>query len=545
MKSHLQVVRQAFKPILPKVLSSPALKLGEALGAAGDKEQIEKLFPNTYGIPSVQFVEGETLASKALRVGIILSGGQAPGGHNVIAGIYDYVTRMGGVLIGFKGGPRGLFTGDYVEISKEMMDSYRNMGGFDMIGSGRDKIESEEQFAESQRFAEELKLDGIIVIGGDDSNTNAAVLAEKFAANGCACKVCGCPKTIDGDLKNEFIPISFGFDTACKTFAELVGNVETDCLSAKKYYHFVRLMGRSSSHITLEVALQTQPNAVLLSEVVEAKKQSLESVVSEIVKIIVDRAAAGKNYGVVLVPEGLIEFIPELGVLIHELNDVMSHEGVEATVEGILPHLTAPSAKVLKFLPPTIAAQLLADRDPHGNVQVSRIETEKLLVEIAQTQLAELAKDGKYSGKFNPLYHFFGYEGRCGMPSNFDANYCYALGYGAGALIHNNQNGMMSSVSDLEKPVSEWSCGGVPITMMMNMEKRHGVMKPVIKKAFMDLSGLPYVTVAKNKESWAMEDLYSSPGPIQFYGPAADDITKTLALEIETKKSGFKDSSFI
>lgn len=479
--------------------------------------------------------------STPLRIGCVLSGGQAPGGHNVISGLYDYVKSVNkdGELIGFLDGPKGLFTGKYVTIDDTHMNKYRNMGGFDIIGSGRDKIETPEQFAGSKAVAEKLNLDGLIIIGGDDSNTNAAVLAEYFAANDCKTRVVGGPKTIDGDLKIPgLIDISFGFDTACKTYSELIGNVCLDALSSGKYYHFIRLMGRAASNITLECALQTHPNITLLGEEVAARKQNLSSITEEIVHVIVERAAAGKNYGVILVPEGLIEFVPEINTLLKEINELLAN-GTESTVTAVGDALSANSAALFNYLPASIRKQLLADRDPHGNVQVSLIETEKLLAETVQHELDRLTRAGKYKQTFTPQFHFYGYEGRCGLPSDFDTLYCYSLGYNAGALIHRGQTGVMSSVTNLEDYVENWKCGGVPLTALMNIERRHGKNKPVIKKALVDLRSLPFKTFASKRDTWAHGDHYRCPGPIQFHEVTgngktrADPLCFTLALELK------------
>ena len=463
---------------------------------------------------------------------------EAPGGHNVISGLFDGIKahHADSVLFGFLDGPRGLFTGKFIEITRELMDGYRNMGGFDIIGSGRDKIETPEQFAGAKDVAQRLRLDGVVVIGGDDSNTNAAVLAEFFEAHSMHTRVIGCPKTIDGDLKIPgHMDISFGFDTACKTYAELIGNVCLDALSSGKYYHFIRLMGRAASNITLECALQTQPNVTLIGEEVAANKQNLSSITEEIVQVIVARAAAGKNYGVILVPEGLIEFVPEMNVLLHEVNELLAG-GVAATVAAVAEELSPNSAALFNYLPMSIRKQLLADRDPHGNVQVSLIETEKLLAETVQHELHRLARSGKYKAHFCPQFHFFGYEGRCSLPSDFDSLYCYALGFNAATLVKHRQTGLISSVLNLDAPVSQWTCSGVPLTALMNLERRHGKDKPVIKKALVELKSLPFLTFAEHRDDWAHFDRYRSAGPIQLNstsGSALPDLCFTLKLELE------------
>ena len=468
-----------------------------------------------------------------MKVGVVLSGGQAPGGHNVIAGLYDYVKKISpqSTMIGFCDGPHGVMTGRYVEMDDDFVDSYRNSGGFDMIGSGRHKIEKPDQFAAAMKFCSELDLDGLVIIGGDDSNTNAAILAEYFSANNCKTRVCGCPKTIDGDLKvDPYIPVSFGFDTACRTYSELIGNLGNDVLSSQKYYHFVRLMGRSASHIALECALQTRPNACIICEEVEQKKQTLQMITQQIVDIVCKRSDVGRNYGIVLLPEGLIEFIPEFNHLIAEINDILA-TGVESTEDAVAAKLSASNAKVFSYLPNSIKQQLLMDRDPHGNVQVAKIETEKLLAQTVAAELEKKEQKGEFKGKFRPQFHAYGYEGRSGLPSEFDATYCYVLGQNVGALLSLGQTGLISSVTNLVAPVADWKCGGVPITMMCNMEKRHGHMKPVIKKALVELSGKPFECFASQRGAWAQYDLYRSPGPLQF-GEGGLELSITLSLEL-------------
>ena len=542
-KSALQIARAAYQPKLPQALKGAVVaKEGEPTQSVADQEAIKALFPNTYGMPLIQFVEGEAPAFPAINVGVILSGGQAPGGHNVISGLFDGIKKLNAdsKLYGFILGPGGLVDHSYKELTAEIIDEYRNTGGFDIIGSGRTKLEKEEQFEKGYEIIKELGIKALVIIGGDDSNTNACVLAEYYAAKNYGVQVIGCPKTIDGDLKNEMIETSFGFDTACKTYAEVIGNIQRDCNSARKYWHFIKLMGRSASHIALECALQVQPNICIVSEEVEAKEMSLDDVVTYIAQVVADRAAAGNNFGTVLIPEGLIEFIPAMKRLIAELNDFLAHNGEEFAAidkaeqrQYIIDHLTAENAAIYASLPEGVARQLSLDRDPHGNVQVSLIETEKLLSEMVSNKLAAWKKEGKYVGKFAPQHHFFGYEGRCAAPSNFDADYCYSLGYTASMLIANGKTGYMSSVRNTTAPAAEWIAGGVPITMMMNMERRHGEMKPVIQKALVKLDGAPFKKFAACREEWAKETAYVYPGPIQYFGPTevCDEPTKTLQLE--------------
>ena len=542
-KSALQIARAAYQPKLPKALTGAvAVKEGEPTQSVADQEAIEKLFPNTYGMPLIQFVEGQAQNTAEMNVGVILSGGQAPGGHNVISGLFDGIKKLNAnnKLYGFILGPGGLVDHNYKELTADIIDEYRNTGGFDIIGSGRTKLEKEEQFEKGYEILKELGIKALVIIGGDDSNTNACVLAEYYAAKNYGVQVIGCPKTIDGDLKNEMIETSFGFDTACKTYAEVIGNIERDCNSARKYWHFIKLMGRSASHIALECALQTQPNICIISEEVEAKNMSLDDVVTYIAQAVADRAAAGNNFGTVLIPEGLIEFIPAMKGLIAELNDFLAHNGeefnsIEANKqrEYIISKLSAENSAIYASLPEGVARQLSLDRDPHGNVQVSLIETEKLLSEMVGKKLAAWKAEGKYVGKFSAQHHFFGYEGRCAAPSNFDADYCYSLGYTASLLIASGKTGYMSSVRNTTAPAAEWIAGGVPITMMMNMERRHGEMKPVIQKALVKLDGAPFKKFAANRDAWAKETAYVYPGPIQYFGPTevCDEPTKTLQLE--------------
>ena len=545
--SALQKERAKYQPKLPKSLQG-AVKLveGAKTESVADQKEIAELFPNTYGMPIFTFEEGtETGEKKPVNVGVILSGGQAPGGHNVISGIFDGIKKINpeSKLYGFLGGPGGLVDHDYVELTAEIIDDYRNTGGFDIIGSGRTKLEEHKQFEKGFEISKDLNLNALVIIGGDDSNTNACVLAEYYAAKNAGIQVIGCPKTIDGDLKNSMIETSFGFDTATKVYSELIGNIQRDANSAKKYWHFIKLMGRSASHIGLECALKTQPNITLISEEVADEKQTLHEIVENMAGIIAKRAEHGYNFGVALIPEGLIEFIPEMKVLIGELNDLLAEGTKTAEIfqnikrsyrpEWIAEKITPESAAVFKSLPLGIANQLTLDRDPHGNVQVSLIETEKLLGEMVKAKLDEMKKEGNYSGKFGAQYHFFGYEGRCAAPSNFDADYCYSLGYTASFLISEGKTGYMASVRNLIAPADEWIAGGVPITMMMNMEKRHGHMKPVIQKALVELNGAPYKYFVSKRGEWAFNPRFIYPGPIQYFGPTevCDQTTETLKLE--------------
>ncbi len=549
--SPLQKERLAYKPKLAGALANGIknikLTLGSETEAMGNKEDIKNLFPHVYSKPIAKFAtQGKDLSDEPKNLGVILSGGQAPGGHNVIAGLFDALKTANkeNKLYGFLGGPSGIVDGKYIEITDEIIDAYRNTGGFDIIGSGRTKLETQDQFKKALEVCKKLNIGAIVIIGGDDSNTNACLLAEWMAENNTGISVIGCPKTIDGDLKNEQIEISFGFDTATKTYAELIGNIQRDANSAKKYWHFIKLMGRSASHVCLEVALQTQPNITLIGEEVEAKKQSLNEIVSYMATIIAQRGNAGKNFGTALIPEGLIEFIPEMKVMIASLNDLLAtlekdesykSASQDKKYEIIVSKLDMESANLFNSLPSQIKAQLLMDRDPHGNVQVSKIETEKLLIEMVREKLEEMKKQGSYKGKFADQAHFFGYEGRCAMPSNFDADYCYSLGYNAFALVQSGLTGYLSSIKNTTKPASEWVAGGVPLTMMMNMERRHGEMKPVIKKALVDLDGAPFKALKDNRDKWAKEDCYIFPGAIQYFGPSnvCDNTTITLQLEQE------------
>ncbi|MDD6452202.1 MAG: diphosphate--fructose-6-phosphate 1-phosphotransferase [Holdemanella porci] len=544
-QSPLQKARYQYSPKLPGMLrngiSEICVKEGNATQSVADQEKIAALFPNTYGEKEITFEKGEnTSAAKKQVVGVILSGGQAPGGHNVICGLYDALkaTSKENVLYGFKNGPIGLLEDNYVEFDDAYIDAYRNTGGFDIIGSGRTKLETEEQFAVAAKVCEKHGITAIVIIGGDDSNTNAAVLAEYFAAHNTGVQVIGCPKTIDGDLKNEDIECSFGFDTATKTYSELIGNIERDANSAKKYWHFVKVMGRSASHVALECALETQPNICLISEEVAAKKQSLSEIADYIADAVEKRSANGNNFGVAIIPEGVVEFVPEFKVLIAEINELLAGNKTEEfnalgsweeKYAFIEKGLTAESMAVFAILPQTIQQQLFLERDPHGNVQVSLIESEKLFSALVKDKLTERG----FTGKFNALHHFFGYEGRCAFPSNFDADYCYSLGYNAFMLIQYGYNGYLSKVSNLSKPAEEWVAGGMPITKMMNIERRNGEDKPVIKKALVELDGKPFKFFEANRDTWAVETAYTYPGAIQYYGPTevCDLTTRTLALE--------------
>ncbi len=543
MISNLQKERAAYQPKLPKGLQGGVVaKEGKATQSVADQDEIKKLFPNTYGLPVIEFEAGEEKTYAPFNVGVILSGGQAPGGHNVISGLFDGIKSLNpeSKLYGFLMGPGGLVDHKYMELTSKIIDQYRNTGGFDIIGSGRTKLEEESQFESGIKILRELNIKALVIIGGDDSNTNACVLAEYYAAKKYGVQVIGCPKTIDGDLKNEQIETSFGFDTACKTYSELIGNIQRDCNSSRKYWHFIKLMGRSASHIALECALQCQPNICLVSEEVEAKNMSLDDIVAYIAKAVAERAKNGNNFGTVLIPEGLIEFIPNIKHLISELNDVLSTEeahnvtgSVDEQIKYVKAHLSKDNLAVLESLPDDVALQLALDRDPHGNVQVSLIETEKLLSRMVAEKLAQMKAEGNYVGKFTAQHHFFGYEGRCAAPSNYDADYCYSLGYNASRLIANGKTGYMSIIRNTTVPASEWIAGGVPITMMMNMEKRNGKMKPVIRKALVELDGAPFKAFAAQRDKWAIETCYLYPGPIQYWGPSAvcDQPTKTLTLE--------------
>ncbi len=541
MKSYLQIARAEYQPKLPQALKGyVCAKEGEPTHSVGNQEEIKAMFPNTYGMPIIEFVPGEKKDFKPFNVGVILSGGQAPGGHNVICGLFDGIKSLNSEskLYGFILGPGGLVDHKYMELTSDIIDEYRNTGGFDIIGSGRTKLEKVDQFEKGIEILRELGIQALVIIGGDDSNTNACVLAEYYAAKKYGVQVIGCPKTIDGDLKNEQIETSFGFDTACKTYSELIGNIQRDCNSARKYWHFIKLMGRSASHIALECALQCQPNICLISEEVEAKAMSLDDVVEYIANAVVERAKDGNNFGTVLIPEGLIEFIPAIKKLIAELNDILATPeaqavGRENQIDYVKAHLSAENLAVFNSLPADVASQLALDRDPHGNVQVSLIETEKLLSQMVEEKLNQWKAEGKYNGKFAAQHHFFGYEGRCAAPSNYDADYCYSLGYNASRLIANGKTGYMSIIKNTTAPADQWIAGGVPITMMMNMEKRNGEMKPVIKKALVELDGAPFKYFASKRKEWAKKTAYVYPGPIQYFGPTevCDQPTMTLKLE--------------
>jgi len=546
IKSVFQIERAKYVAKMPKALKGTVkLVEGEKTDSVADQMEIKKLFPGTYGMPIVTFEACKEAAnSPEINVGVILSGGQAPGGHNVIAGLFDGLKILNpeNKLFGFLGGPIGLVDHKYLELTAEIVDDYRNTGGFDIIGSGRTKLEETTQFDKGIVICRKLGIKALVVIGGDDSNTNACVLAEYYLQKKAGIQVIGCPKTIDGDLKNEMIEASFGFDTACKVYSELIGNIMRDAVSAKKYWHFIKLMGRSASHIGLECALQSQPNVCLISEEVAEKEQTLEQIVNEIADVVTERAKNGETFGVALIPEGLVEFIPEMKVLIAELNELLSEgetaetfQSLDTTTEKrdfVISNLTYESSKLYASLPTRIARQLTLDRDPHGNVQVSRIETERLLIEMVEKRLAELVKSG-IKVKFASQNHFFGYEGRCAAPSNFDADYCYSLGYIASLLIGNGKTGYLASVRNTTAPAAEWIPGGVPITMMMNMERRHGEMKPVIQKALVLLDGAPFKAFAEKREEWAIKTSFVYPGPIQYWGPSAvcDAPTRTLQLE--------------
>ena len=550
-KSVLQQARAAYQPKLPTALWGAVKAVeGAATESVADQEQIKKLFPNTYGLPELRFEKDTDVAKvkssnkEVINVGVILSGGQAPGGHNVISGLFDGLKSLNKAnrLYGFLMGPGGLVDHNYMELTGDIIDQYRNTGGFDIIGSGRTKLETVDQFEKGLEIIKELNIRAIVIIGGDDSNTNACVLAEYYKAKGAGVQVIGCPKTIDGDLKNDWIETSFGFDTACRVYSEVIGNIQRDTNSAKKYWHFIKLMGRSASHIALECALQTQPNYCIISEEVEANNKSLNDIVAEIAQVVADRAADGNNFGSVLIPEGLIEFIPAMKKLIAELNDMLAKfpeikdMEPDAQHQFVVNQLNPENAETFSSLPLEVARQLSLDRDPHGNVQVSLIETEKLLSEMVAKKLADMKEEGKFVGKFAAQHHFFGYEGRCADPSNFDADYCYALGYNAAQLVKCGATGYMSSIRNLSKPSIQWIAGGIPITMMMNIERRHGEDKPVIRKALVDLNGKPFQEFAKNRAKWAKETCYVYPGPIQYFGP--DEVCNATSRTLYYEQKG-------
>ncbi len=544
--SILQKERTCYIPILPKSLKGAVtIKEGEPTNSIEDYEDIKKIFPNTYGMPIVEFIPAKTSENQKINVGVILSGGQAPGGHNVISGIFDTLKKLNkdNKLFGFLMGPSGLVDHKYIEITSELIDKYRNTGGFDIIGSGRTKLETEAQFEKGLEILHKLNIKALVIIGGDDSNTNACILSEYYAAKKAGIQVIGCPKTIDGDLKNDQIEVSFGFDTATKVYSELIGNIARDCNSARKYWHFIKLMGRSASHIALECALQTQPNICLISEEIQKRNLSLNDIIEYIATIVTHRANNGQNFGVILVPEGLIEFIPAIGTLIEELNDLLvkygdeyRHKNIKEQRKYIIDHLSEKNKTTFETLPEDVASQLALDRDPHGNVQVSRIETEKLISDMVKAKLQLWKKEGKFKGKFSTQHHFFGYEGRCAAPSNYDANYCYSLGVSAVHLIANGKTGYMTVVKNTIDHPENWKAGGVPITKMMNMEKRNGKMKPVIKKALVDLEGKPFKKLLSMRDKWAKETCYIYPGPIQYWGPESICNKTTLTLFYEHEK---------
>ena len=545
--SALQAARGQYKPKLPAVFeqNGPWVQAvdGRETESVADQEAIARMFPNSYGLPVVTFQACANREARPLTVGVVLSGGQAPGGHNVIAGIFDSLKALDGEsrLLGFLGGPSGVIDNKYLELTAEIVDGYRNTGGFDIIRSGRTKIETDAQLAATAATCRDDGLDALVIVGGDDSNTNACVLAEYFDRNGVGVQVVGCPKTIDGDLKNAQVETSFGFDTATKVYSELIGNIERDANSARKYWHFIKLMGRSASHITLECALQTHPNVAVISEEAAAQGLTLKGLAEDVASVVRDRAAQGMNFGVVLIPEGLIEFIPEMKLLIGELNDLLAaHDAFfrslptgDDRLQFVNSKLSAGSSQAFSSLPGTIQQQLLMDRDPHGNVQVSRIETEKLVVDMVADLLREWKAAGSYSGKFSTQTHFFGYEGRCAPPSNFDADYCYSLGFTATTLIAVGKTGYMASVKGLSSPASQWTAGGVPLTMMMNVERRHGGDRPVIRKALVELDGAPFASFASQRSAWALQEAYLFPGPIQYFGPSAVCDRPAMTLQLE------------
>lgn len=546
--SALQKERAAYLPKLPMALRGAVkVKEGKPTHSVDNQDEIKKLFPNTYGLPLISFEPGEIMLRKRVNVGVILSGGQAPGGHNVISGLFDRLKQLDpeNRLYGFLMGPSGLVDHNYKEITADFVEQFRNTGGFDMIGSGRTKLEEVDQFEKGMEIIRKLDIQALVIIGGDDSNTNACVLAEYYAAKKYGVQVIGCPKTIDGDMKNDQVEASFGFDTAAKTYSELIGNISRDCNSARKYWHFIKLMGRSASHIALECALQTHPNICLISEEIQQKDLSLNDIVEYIATIVAHRAAQGNNFGVVLVPEGLIEFIPAIGRLIQDLNDLLATNGdeyrdldEEAQWTYILDHLKGKNRATFATLPKEVALQLSLDRDPHGNVPVSLIETEKLLSDMVGVKLAEWKKEGLFVGKYAAHHHFFGYEGRCAAPSNFDADYCYALGTSAAMLIACDKTGYMALVKHLTEKSEDWVPGGVPLTMMMNMERRNGKLNPVIRKALVNLNGRPFQAFAARREEWARKTCYLYPGPVQYWGPSdvCDQTTLTLRLDNEDRE---------
>lgn len=543
-KSALEIARACYVPKMPEDLrGNVSIEQGAATQSVSDQNEIKALFPNTYGMPIVKFVNSDKklLAEKPINVGVILSGGQAPGGHNVIAGIYDGIKKLhqDSKLYGFTMGPSGLVNHQYMELTADIIDNYRNTGGFDMIGSGRTKLDKKEQFDQGLEILQKLEIQALIIIGGDDSNTNACILAEYYKSIGAGVQVIGVPKTIDGDLKNEQIETSFGFDSACRVYSELIGNVQRDCDSAKKYWHFIKVMGRTASHIALECALQTHPNICIISEEVEEKGYTLVDIIEHIADIIAKRAEKGMNFGTVIIPEGLIEFIPKMKILIKELNEFLTNlDNLSIVRSGqqrdfIISKLSPANSDFYSTLPENVANQLVLDRDPHGNVLVSMIQTEELLAQMVAKRLDEMAKEGKYKGKFATITHFFGYEGRCVAPSNFDADYCYSLGYTASMLAAAGKTGYMSSVRNTTAPAKEWIAGGIPMTMMMNMERRQGERVAVIRKALLNLESKPFVYYVSKRDKWALETCYIYPGPIQYFGPTevCDQPSMTLLLE--------------
>ncbi|WP_040235710.1 diphosphate--fructose-6-phosphate 1-phosphotransferase [Borrelia crocidurae] len=554
MISILQKERYKYVPRLPKILTNDfqniSVVFGDKTDALGNKDELREVFENTYGLPVVNFIQGSSNVdfTKILNVGIILSGGPAPGGHNVVAGIFDAIKKSNSnsKIFGFKGGPAGLLDDKKIEITQDLIDAYKNTGGFDIVSSGRTKIETYVQYEQVLSVVLKNNLNALIIIGGDDSNTNAALLAEFFKKKHHDIQVIGVPKTIDADLRNEHIQISFGFDSATKTYSEMVGNLCRDAMSAGKYWHFIKIMGRSASHVALECALKTHPNICIISEEVLAKNKTLSEIVEDIAFVVIKRSLKGYNFGVIIIPEGVIEFIPEVKSLMIELCSIFDSNEEEfkgLDVEDIrkvfISKLSEYMKKVYVSLPLFIQIELVnsvLERDPHGNFHVSRVPTEKLFMEMVSVRLEELRNLGEYSGKFSPIDHFFGYEGRSVTPSNFDSDYCYSLGYNAALLVLNGFTGYMSTIKNLNKNSTEWIAGGVPITMMMNMEERYGVLKPVIKKALVDLNGAPFNEFVKHREQWAINNLYVFPGPIQYFGASelVDEITLTLKLELET-----------
>lgn len=545
MQSPLQKLRATYIPPLPLILSDiNAVTISPSNNLLAKHSALESVFPHTYLQPRLSLVQGKTQKNKPLRVGFVFSGGQAAGGHNVASGLFDALKKMhsDSQLFGFLGGPKGIIENKHMEITAEIIAPYRNQGGFDLIGSGRTKIETEEQFAAAAKTVNALKLDGLVIVGGDDSNTNAALLAEYFLAKNVPVKVIGVPKTIDGDLKNENIEIPFGFDSATKTFSEIIGNILTDALSAKKYTFFIKLMGRTASHIALECALKTHANLTLIGEEIEYKKKTIRDITREITDLIIERSQIGKDYGVILIPEGLIEFIPECRQLIQELNTLLSPqkgyinalEQISAPKEKISfinQLLKKESQKCLASLPEAIQLQLLLDRDPHGNVQVSKIDTERLFIELVSREIKFRENEENLKIKFSPQPLFCGYEGRACLPSNFDCQYCYALGHVAVLLINAGATGYICSIQKLNQSVDGWQMSGLPLVSMIHLEERHGQAKPVIKKALVDLEGSLFKIFQEAQKRWRLDDAYINPGPIQFFGPEEITELKTFTLD--------------